>query len=344
MRIAFVGDISFNDDYIRLYEQNINPFKHIEPILNKSDFVVGNLECLAEGNEGENELKKPRLKTTLESLNFLSNLNVKLVSLANNHVFDNLTDGFKVTTDFLDKSNINHIGAGLSEHEANKPYLIEKDGLKICILSYVSEDTNPNLPDESPVKLNWFKLENVKSEIVKYKKENYFVILYNHWGGNYENGYFPDKNLIQTGHDLIESGADLIIGHHSHTLQSYEIYKDKYIFYSLGNFCFSDIHFEGRVKKISNMSRFTESVIVDLNIHKNGYTCELIPFKIKELSIIQNKNVLRKLRLRQKLFKIIKKYVFAWKLYNFGIKKVFPYYRLLRNYKDISFIRKLRNK
>ncbi len=55
--LSFLGDISLNDDYNVLYERGEKPFKHIGSILNKSDLVVGNLECLAESKQGENLLK-----------------------------------------------------------------------------------------------------------------------------------------------------------------------------------------------------------------------------------------------------------------------------------------------
>ena len=232
----------------------------------------------------------------------------------------------------------------MSKEEATKPYLYEEGKHKVCILSYVSEDTNPKLPLDCRVQLNWLNLEKAKSDIEKYKRENYFVVLYNHWGGKYENGYYPEKDLVKTCHELVDVGADLIIGHHSHTLQPQEIYKGKHIFYSLGNFCFSDIYFEGRVKKILNLSRYTESVIVAVEIKDNGYSCELLPIKNKKLFIIKSPKVLRKFRFRQVNFEIIKRNNLAWRIYNFGLKRIFPYYRLLKNYKEISFIRNFRNK
>lgn len=344
MKIAFIGDISFNNGYIDLYHKGENPFLNIEPDLSLFDYVVGNLECMAESDIGENELKKPRLKTEVNTLNNLKNLNIQLVSLANNHVYDNLDDGYNKTVDFLDNHNINHIGAGLTYDQAEKPFIIEEGGVKLCIFSYVTEDTNPNLPTNSKIKLNWFKLDKIKLNIAKYKKRGFFVILYNHWGGEYENGYFPDLNLVNISYDLIDHGADLIIGHHSHTLQPYEIYKDKYIFYSLGNFCFSDIQFEGRVKKISNFARYTESVIVALDFKNDKFSCELLPIKNKDLVLFKSSKVLIKLKIRQLIFKLLKKNKTAWKTYDYGLRKIFPYYRMLKNFKEISFIRKYRNR
>ncbi len=51
-----------------------------------------------------------------------------------------------------------------------------------------------------------------------------YIIVYPHWGGKMEGALLPDKELIPIAHKIIDAGADIIIGHHSHTIQPYEIY------------------------------------------------------------------------------------------------------------------------
>ena len=75
VKISFLGDISFNNCYNYFHDNNVNPFDGIDELLQKSDFNIGNLECLAKGNEGENKLKHPRLNTRVETLNLLKYLN-----------------------------------------------------------------------------------------------------------------------------------------------------------------------------------------------------------------------------------------------------------------------------
>ncbi len=110
VNISFLGDISFNNKYNELYIKKRKPFSKISKILKESDFVVGNLECLASGNEGENLFKKPRLKTSVETLNYLKEIGVDLVTLAHNHIYDNLLDGFFKTINFLQENKISWIG------------------------------------------------------------------------------------------------------------------------------------------------------------------------------------------------------------------------------------------
>jgi len=163
--ISFLGDISFNDKYNDLYKKNCKPFKKISKVLIESDCVIGNLECISKGDSGENLLKRPRLKTNLETLNYLKDLNIKIVTLAHNHVYDNLLDGYMKTIGFLTNSSIPHIGAGLSYKEAGEPIIIEYSGIEFCFLNYVTKDTNPKLPNNSRVYLNWFDEKRIKEHI-----------------------------------------------------------------------------------------------------------------------------------------------------------------------------------
>ena len=259
--IYFLGDISLNDNYIKLYERGERPFEEIGKILAKSDLVVGNLECFSESEQGENLLKRPRLKTKLETLNYLKDINLGLVSLANNHFYDNLEEGFQKTINFLTSHNINYIGSSLCGNE-EIPFIFEKNGIRVAILNYVSNDTNPNLPDDAIVKPNWFYLKKVEKDIAKFRNEVDYIVVYPHWGGRMEGAILPDRELIPIAHKIIDAGADLIIGHHSHTIQPFEVYKGKYIFYSLGNFCFSDHKFEDKESYLDRKRNFNGLIIL----------------------------------------------------------------------------------
>lgn len=79
-------------------------------------------------------------------------------------------------------------------------------------------------------------LEKIKNDIASLKKQNSIVIINFHWG--IEGNYTPNEVQTHIAHYAIDNGADVIIGHHPHVLQSIERYKNKIIFYSLGNFAF----------------------------------------------------------------------------------------------------------
>ena len=270
LSVSFIGDISFNGQYIELYKQSLDPFENLKFWLYSRNHVIGNLECLAKGDRGENLLKKPRLITTVETLNYLTNIHASVVCLAQNHVYDHLEDGFEKTLDVLSAKGIKHLGAGFSAQEAAEPVIIDDKGIKIGLLNYVTADTNPNLPPNAGIFLNIFNQQIAEQDISKLKPKVDHVVVLLHWGGRVEGGLFPDFDQPQIARRLIDSGADLIIGHHTHTFQPVEIYKGKHIFYSLGNFCFSEFIFENEPVLLTLRRRITG--IVGVDFHKNSYT------------------------------------------------------------------------
>jgi hypothetical protein len=326
MRVSFLGDVSLNNRYNILYDKNRKPFNNISESLSRSDYVVGNLECLSEGTK-ENILKRPRLKTNKNTLNYLSDINLNIATLAHNHVYDNCREGFEITTNVLNNLNVNYLGASIDQKDSQKPYIINNDN-KIALLNYVTHDTNPKTPHNADVYLNYFDLDRSCEEIRILKKQTRLVFVILHWGGRSEGGYFPDWDQPKIARQLIDSGADLIVGHHSHTLQPYEIYRGKYIFYSLGNFCFDDIIFEGNTIEINKPSG-TESAILNVIINKDSeINIELVPInKNPDLELYFDRNILKKFKWRQILFKLIFSNKLFWHIYYLQFKIFSPMVR-----------------
>lgn len=101
-----------------------------------------------------------------------------------------------------------------------------------------------------------------------------FIIFSVHWG--YEHTLYPSPQQIQIAHNLIDMGIDVIIGHHPHFVQGYEEYNDGLIFYSLGNFNFSQ--FDVGNKKYDQLS-----VVLELKLNEGGeINFSLLPVHINE--------------------------------------------------------------
>ncbi len=320
--VSFIGDISLNDDYNRLFDSGEKPFSEAGDFLSESDLVVGNLECFAEGNEGVNILKKPRLKTNPETLAYLKDLNIGMVSLANNHAFDNLNDGFSKTLNFLEKENIQYLGAGFSEESAGAPLIKEIKGINMVFMSYVSYDTKPAIPQNERFYLNYLDQQKISRYLTEYSKE-YFVVLMLHWGGKFENALIPHSDQRNLAHSFIDQGADLIIGHHSHTFQTIEKYQGKYIIYSLGNFCFADIHSDGRVKEI-NKKRFLNSAIIQVRLDKKHYTIDACPIRNTQLFIRVLPGEKQKFFRKQKMLGFISRIGILYWLYKVYFNHIEP--------------------
>lgn len=242
--LGFVGDICFNQ------QSSISVETEVSNELSRADFIIGNLEALVESSE-VNLKKRPRLCIQEESLEQLKFLNIGLVTLAHNHVYDNGVEGFLKTVIKLSSLNIPYIGAGLTEEEARRPYVKTDGTTKYKIFNYCHQDTNPSLPDSCPVFINTYSRKRILGDIKAEKDESSKIILIFHWGGAYEGGHYPSKYQYEDSQAFVDCGADLIIGHHSHTVQPYLLFNQSPVFFSLGNFIFSDVIFEAEMLKLS---------------------------------------------------------------------------------------------
>lgn len=221
MKINFIGDI-----YLA------NSVK-IDKSLNLSNIVL-NLEAPFTNN---GEPAKNKINLFMDKKNFLETFKkneILAVNIANNHIMDYGEEAFQYTIGVLKDNDIPYFGAGNLSNNFNNPLIIDD---KIAFFGYSCQTTNGVFGNKTNNGSALFDLKRVIDEIGKYKK-NYYIIVSIHWGQEYFS--FPRPEDVEKARDLINAGVDLILGHHPHNIQSYEIYKDKYIFYSLGNGVFHD--------------------------------------------------------------------------------------------------------
>jgi len=336
LNLVFLGDISLNGQYETLYGKGKNPFNRISKEL-KNKIIIGNLECFARGDDGVNTLKKPRLETSVEALNLVKYFNLNTACLANNHVYDHLDNGFQTTCEKLKEIGVKTVGASLHDTDFKEPLIIENKDVRVGLLNYVTKDTNPCRPDNTRINLNVFDESRVILEIEKLKDRVDHVVLCLHWGGRVEGGIFPDFHQPILAKRLIDLGADLIVGHHSHTVQPYEKYKGKYIFYSLGNFCFSDFVFDGVKNTMPNRRRnvFIPSIAFD----KNKYSVKTNYWF--NFGCSYKKNPKFKLRMAfVNLFSLLMRFNYAWRIYFFWHRKIDPVYLYFID-DGVSFYKKI---
>ena len=186
-----------------------------------NDFNVLNLEGTL-GDQGEAQKKEITFRFNAEkTLSLLKKYGFNAINLANNHTLDYFSEGEKETKALLSKSSVLSFGAYAV---GDKPCAtIEKNSLKIALCGF--NDVGSMLPVGKALKI-----------ISESKKGHDLVLLNVHWGEEYSR--IPTAQQKGLAHRLIDAGADLIIGHHSHVIQPLEFYKGKPIFYSLGNFVF----------------------------------------------------------------------------------------------------------
>jgi poly-gamma-glutamate synthesis protein (capsule biosynthesis protein) len=266
-----VGDILLDRDVRKVIEQNgiIYPFESIAEIIKENDLAFFNMECpLANYSDGYPINKKYSFRAEPQYLKGLKYAGFNLASIANNHTIDFGKSGFLKTIEILNNDSIFTTGGGVNQDEAFKPLLIEKNGETFALfgmLEFLLEGTTFNESQPYPAFGNIDKLCN---EIRQLNSDIDNIIVSFHWGQ--ENAVIPTSKQVEFAHKVVDAGADLVLGHHPHVLQSIETYKGKLILYSLGNFVFDN---SGKLQK--------ESVIFRCKF-KNGQLIkpELIPVYI----------------------------------------------------------------
>jgi len=237
--LFFVGDImltrgvkssvdkNFNGDYSKLFE-NVTQLK-------ESDILFGNFEGDV-SDVGNNVGSIYSFRMDPKVLPALKDAGFDIVSFANNHVGDWNVAAFKDSLARMKDIGILKTGAGINKEDASTPTIIEKNGTKFGFLGFSdvgpnwleAKDNNPGILLASDPKL---------SEIIQSAKTKVDVLIVSfHWGVEYKT--IHNKHQENLAHIAIDSGADMVIGHHPHVMEDIEEYKGKPIVYSLGNFIF----------------------------------------------------------------------------------------------------------
>jgi hypothetical protein len=241
LTICAVGDIMIGSAYPSSSNlpprDGINSFKEIIPYL-KGNIVFGNLEgCFL--NSG----KSTKCKDTLGNSCFafrmperyagiIKEAGFNVLSIANNHVGDFGLKGRNKTTEILDSLNINY--AGLQTHPSS---IFDKDSITYAFCAFA--------PNENTMSIN--NIDSAKALVSELKKQANIVMVSFHGGAEgskfehitRKNEIFYKENrgnVYEFAHAVIDAGADIVLGHGPHVTRAVEVYKNKFIAYSLGNF------------------------------------------------------------------------------------------------------------
>ena len=269
--VTITGDILLDRGVRKVIEQKgadavFSPF--VDSVFQSSDIVIGNLECPA------TKIKEPSFKQFIfraepEWLFTLKRHGITHLNLANNHSVDQGRAGLVDTRENVVSAGMIPIGAGRTMEEAARPVLLTSSPRKVYVLAslqlalenfaYLSEKPSVSQEDFDTL------VERVRH--LRSSDPDSYIIVTLHWGG--EHTLQPVTIQRVRAHQLIDAGADALIGHHTHTLQTIEEYKGKPIYYSIGNFIFDQ-------RKPVN----TRACMVKLTITKESSHVETIPVEI----------------------------------------------------------------
>lgn len=292
-RVFFSGDIVNTSSY--------NPFisEELQSIIKNQDFSVCNFEAPIEGFGEKIQKAGPHISQKLDTIKYLKQAGFNLLLLANNHMYDYGETALAATIKEITNQDLNCVGAGLDYNTAYKALIKEINGIKIAFLN-ASEaqfgvlDETINNQESGYAWINHYLFDEL---VISSKKIADVVIVCAHAG--LEDYPIPMDDWRKRYKRLCDLGADCIIGSHPHVPQGYEIYNNKPIFYSLGNFYFDNLSFK-------ESPDFAYSVILDISIdaikfelvyhNKDNNQVQLtklenIPFNINDLNDLLNDEI-----------------------------------------------------
>lgn len=223
VKISFVGDCTLGNDKNATYDNRFNNvaqkvdydyfLENVKDVFLKDDYTVANLETTLT-TESKFVEKQFNFKGLPEYTEILTSGGIDAVNISNNHTHDYGEKGYNDTISNLERANIDYSGDTFN-------CIKDIKGIKFLFIGFknnISED----LIDK--------KFEEIKN--IDYD----YLVVSSHFGIEGDHEFNSEQQKLY--HYLIDKGADIVIGHHPHVLQGIEVYQNKYIVYSLGNFCY----------------------------------------------------------------------------------------------------------
>ena len=211
------------------------PFHLIADTLRNADLRYCNLECPV-SDRGRNLHHLYSFRADPRVIEGLKATGFNVVSQANNHTYDWGPEALLDTLERLQAAGIQSVGAGQNILAAHYPLLVKVGGLRLAFLAYVDID-----PKEAAARVDrpgvaWLDPAQVLADIRFARPLADLVIVCPHWGVEY--ALKPTRDQVDLAHQMIDAGADMVVGSHPHVVQPTEKYRDHWIAYSLGNFVF----------------------------------------------------------------------------------------------------------
>ncbi len=237
MKALFAGDVCAKADNIKELFKNKDVetlFTNVPTIFKGNDINFINLECALTDSENAIEKFGPNLKSPKETAEVLKGMGVTLCGVSNNHIFDFGKEGWRDTERALRDAGLDFTGFGENYEDSRKSYVYEKDGESVCIIAVCEHEYTYALEDRMGARP--FDCYDTLSDVREAKAKHDRVIVIYH--GGKEHCPYPSPRILKTYRALAESGADVVLGQHSHCICAYEEYKGSHLFYGQGNFHF----------------------------------------------------------------------------------------------------------
>lgn len=249
VRLVAVGDLMLGTSVKRLMARfgPRYPFRRYRELLGGADLAFGNLETPLSDRGEPTPGKSPESLRNRTNFLFrappaaaegLAWAGFDVLSVANNHTMDYGPTALRDTLAALRESGLAAAGAGENLDRAVAPVYLERQGQRVAL--FAISDVLPRFsvagehaPGQAPARGAWFE-RVMPAAVAAARREADWVLVSVHWGREGFTGATPRQRRL--GRRLIDWGADVVIGHHTHCLGPIERYRGGLIHYSLGNF------------------------------------------------------------------------------------------------------------
>lgn len=260
LTLLTVGDLMLDRYISQAIQQKGSdyPFERIERTFQGNDIVLANLEgCFTDAAPKALHPNNTTFTFDPALIPTLTRLGLNLVSLANNHSRDFGTTGVQQCKTYLEKNRLTSFG----------------DSLNTENISIVKNIRGLNIGFIGTHELNHSGSENILDEIKRLDAQTDALIVFPHWGNEYQPHFSSAQQ--ERAHRFIDAGADFVLGHHPHVIQPIEIYNNKPIIYSMGNFLFDQTFSEAT----------QQGLAVGAVIRKNSLDLHLFPLETRNLQV-----------------------------------------------------------
>ena len=235
MQLLCIGDVALADESVvrQVWKapQGIIPGDEVRILLNW-ELPIGDTINPTPRSSG------PRLLAYPDSPRVIRRWSPGFASLATNHILDAGEEGLVNTIGSLNRAGFTIVGAGRTREEITRPLFWETVEGRLAVVNWVFPETHPEWLSV-PGPNCWPGLEEANRTIQELKRNSDWVLIVVHWSDELFSYPRPEDRAI--ARELAQMGADLVVGHHPHVVRGMEIIGCCPVFYSLGNFYFSDI-------------------------------------------------------------------------------------------------------
>lgn len=269
-KLLFCGDFAPNTNSNE-YKADNEFLSSIKGYVSQHNQAFVNIEAPFTDSVQKINKNGPNLKISRDFLEPLVSAGFNIFGLANNHIMDYGKTGLQDTLELLKSRGLSYVGAGYNLKEALRVHYHEVDGITVAIIAIAEREfsiADNSTSGVAPLDAcqNYYQIQDAK-------KQADVVIVTMHAGN--ENFPFPRPNLRKLCQLYIDMGVDLIVNHHTHVPAAYEVYKNKKIYYGLGNFIFN---IPGKRKT------WYEGYMVSIDIEKYSakkitLNSEIVPYK-----------------------------------------------------------------